>query len=370
MTSQVASKGTRTISPLDNPAIKEQFVTDLLELQKNWPNLSEKQRLAALQAAFDKTYTSAGYPVSMAPRLKFVDIGNGQLLAYNNAGNHTLDLNEWFVKQNPTISNELILLLGGVVMHEGEHAIQTRLVADNLASQKINGKAITAEEITKMTTVQVKVTTAQGKVSTITIPGISSQVAQAAIDDYKAGKRLTPVQVQEAKKLQASMFTSQGLSSRSEIAKKKYATEDAYNVAEKNYQDAIKRKAPAAETRKLLEIRNQAKIKAEAAFKAYQDIPEEKDAYRAQEKIESIIKRRQKLNPATRKKSASATRTSSARTGNIATSSNFNDTQTATNEKIAQGISTLANIKSATKEKEPEKVLVAAGNTKASQAQM
>jgi hypothetical protein len=369
MNSQIAKKDANTITPLDNPAIREQFVTDLLELQKNWPNLSEDQRLAALQVAFTKTYTSAGYPASMAPKLEAANIGNDQLLAYNSHGDHTIKLNNGFIKQNPTISDELISLLGGVVMHEREHAIQTRLVADNLASQKINGRAITAEEITKMTTVQVKITTSQGEVRTITVPGISKQVAQAAIDDYKAGKRLTPVQVQEAKKLQASMFTSQGLSSRSEIAKKKYATEDAYNVAEKNYQDAIKRKAPAAETRKLLEIRNQAKIKAEAAFKAYQNIPEEKDAYRAQEKTERIIKRRQKLNPATRKKSASAIRTSNARTGNIATSSNFNATQTATNEKIAQGISTLANIKSAMKE--PEKELVAAGKTKDSiQAQM
>jgi hypothetical protein len=368
MTSQKPEKNTSTVNPpgLDDPAIKEQFAIDLLELQKKWPNLTPDQRVKALQAMLDKTYTAAGLPLSSVPRVRSVYIDSNEMLAFfgslPNSNDKIMGVNSRLILQGPTISDELINLLGSVVMHEREHALQNRLVAANLASQKIDGRPITAAEITKMTTSQVTITDAQGS-RTLTIPGISPVMAQQAIDDHKAGKKLTPSQVQEAKKLQESMFTSKGLTNRSKIAIIVRDKNEAYYAADKNYQEAIKRKAPAAETRKLLEIKNKAKQEADSALNDYKNIYEERKAYQTQGQMEKIIKKRQKLNPATRKKSASATKLSEIRAArNGITSSNSNDIQNATNEKIAQGTSILADIKSAMKE--PEKELVAAGNTK------
>jgi hypothetical protein len=265
---------------LNSPAVRRQFATAFVKLQTIWQYLNIQGRQDAMQSMINDALLAAGIPASALPQIRFGAMGT--MLGGYNPSTNIITLNNLFLSE--PIPDQVAKLLCLTIYHEIQHALQAKQVADLLANQKVNGRYLTAAEIVART--KASVATNDGRV--IYSDGLSLEMAQAAVNDRIAGKKLTAKETQEANALLNSLFTPAGMLARDQRVQKYNRTVAAQEAATVRYEEAIRRNASPQEIKDLQEKLRIAKSEASKAFNEYASSTEEKPAYFVQNGIKPV----------------------------------------------------------------------------------
>ena len=117
-----------------------EYVADMKNLQKDWPKLSETERLQRLENATNKQLAKSGVPTVKA-RPKKLQPGNGGNLDFRT---WEYNVNEDMIKST-SLSDDDAKRLADTAFHESRHAEQWYLVARLRASEGHTPKSIQTE---------------------------------------------------------------------------------------------------------------------------------------------------------------------------------------------------------------------------------
>jgi hypothetical protein len=280
---------------LNDAAIQNEFAASSIQMESKGDNRSNNEIISDLQKMTDRALTVAGISTANLPQVIIQRFpANTELAAYDSSKNQII-INVDLIRNNPK-------LLSVILYHELQHVLDTKTVAEFLASQTINGKPLTASEINAMTRVSIQ--TVDGNLRT---DGISVQIAQTAINDYNAGKRQTPQVAKEAEAMRQSMFTKAGLENRYVLLKRATMLANHYDSIKAQYDESKRQGRPLQELQAKLDA---AKLQADLAVADYRNkMPEESRAYKIQDRYETIYDAKKKALQRNRRASVDPTET-------------------------------------------------------------
>jgi hypothetical protein len=228
----------------------------------------------ALQVELNKTFP-AGYPV---PTIKIYSNKNSPI-----AGEYNDQTNELFINLAHPAE-----VSASTIVHEREHAVQAKKVSDGIAAELAEkGIPVTAENIVAASKASATlglvdnngepVLDASGRqqqgVKTVQV---SPAVAEQAAKDYNSGKRLSPAQRQESKKLRKVIYSREGLIERDRITKNvltanaaRLKAEQSYASAKSNYDKANIPGTPQEKLRELKKLLNNAEARYKKSVDAH-----------------------------------------------------------------------------------------------------
>jgi hypothetical protein len=229
---------------------------------------------AALQIELNKTFPK-GYPV---PTIDvFSDINSPIVGAYDDKTNR-LFVNLAYPTED----------WASTIAHEREHAVQAKKVSDGIAAELADqGIPVTAENIVAASKASATlglvngkgepVLDARGKQQQGVKPvQVSPAVAEQAAKDYNSGKRLSPAQRQESKKLRKVIYSREGLIERDRITKNLLAANSTlsqakqlYISAKSNYDKANIPGTPKEKLRELKKLLDNAEARYKKSINAY-----------------------------------------------------------------------------------------------------
>jgi hypothetical protein len=249
MSPQKYEYGIMTDSQMESFAKAYKKIDVLIQKALRTQNPDDKRKAEeAIKAELSKTFPK-GYPV---PNIELFENKQDTLVATYNIRKNIIYVNVAFPAAQQA----------SFVIHEREHAIQAKKVADYIADRiSKDGKPVTAQSIIAESTASALVTkrNRQGEpvldsnnkpVKQQVTQYISQSVAEAAAKDYNSGKRLNTGQIAEAEKLKESMFSSKGILNREQLQTaidKANATGSSADVkkAIENYRIGISEEEPA-----------------------------------------------------------------------------------------------------------------------------